>query len=450
MTNILCNKWAKRAATIMRAYCRDTAAAIAIMFGLMAPVVIGSAGMALDYAQAYLVQQRLAQAIDAAALAAAASATDSDVIEQKVRDFFDANYPPEKLGATFEPEVNVVGNQIYVTGRAVYNTKFLRVIGIDEVDVGADTTVTREIQGIEVALVLDVTGSMSTNNNIQALRDASESFVNILFERTSNPDLVKIGLVPYSTAVNVGPYGLGEDLFGAYYGEAFVNNPDERDFGQASDTDWHGCVEASANPLDVQDHVGNWDMYEWNCHDSFYAWCSWYNENRPNLWCNKSHIIPLTSDQELLIDEIEDLYPDGWTLGNQGMVWGYRVISPDFPFEEGTAWDDEYVKKAIVMMTDGVNTQNAYYDAYGISQDTGITPTQMNDRFAEVCETLKTDHNVIVYTVTFAGGVNEDTKDYYRDCATTEDHYTHAPAQEDLIAVFEEISRQLSQLHISN
>jgi len=65
-----------------RSYIRNTGAAIAIMFAVMAPVVIGSAGMAIDYAQAYMVKQRLSQAIDAAALAATTSSNDSGVIKQ--------------------------------------------------------------------------------------------------------------------------------------------------------------------------------------------------------------------------------------------------------------------------------------------------------------------------------------------------------------------------------
>lgn len=58
----------KKIAFIRRYLC-NLSGAIAIMFALMAPVIVGSAGFALDYAMAYLVQQRLAQAIDASALA---------------------------------------------------------------------------------------------------------------------------------------------------------------------------------------------------------------------------------------------------------------------------------------------------------------------------------------------------------------------------------------------
>jgi Flp pilus assembly protein TadG len=147
----------------LKKYIRDNSAAIMVAFALMAPIVIGAAGMALDFAQAYLVQQRLAQAIDASALAAAASSTDEDVIEQKVKDFFEKNYPPARLGVTFEPEVHIVNGKVEVTGHAYYKTFFLTLIGIDSIDINANTEVTRTIgTNIELVLVLDVSGSMNT------------------------------------------------------------------------------------------------------------------------------------------------------------------------------------------------------------------------------------------------------------------------------------------------
>ena len=56
----------------------------------------------------------------------------------------------------------------------------MKVFGYDEIDVESETTVQREIRGLEVVLVLDNTGSMNTNNNIDALKDASDAFVEIL------------------------------------------------------------------------------------------------------------------------------------------------------------------------------------------------------------------------------------------------------------------------------
>lgn len=457
-------------------YWSGKSGAIALMFGIMLPVLVGVVGMSLDYSRAYLVQQRLAQALDAAALAAAASSTDAALIEQKVIAFFEANYPASELGITFTPSVVIVGDEVRVSGTAKYNTLFLSVLGISVIDVEASTTVIREVQGIEVVLVMDNTGSMNTNNNIAALRAAAANFVYIMYGidtdegaaanpadldsmATRDTDYIKIGLVPYSSSVNVGPYGLGEDKNGDYYGASFVNNPHSIPYTTSSNNyDWMGCVLAHDYPADTTNHSGPWDMYRYcldsnddpYCHLGSY-WDNgvkyYYVKKKPNYYCPKTPLTPLVTSPTELRNSIDTMTADGYTYGNYGMVWGYRVISPEAPFEEGVEWSNEYWRKAVVMMTDGVNTMHYRYSTYGPTQDHNITPGDLNNRFADVCNNLKED-GVIIYTVTFYSGVDENTKNFYRECATSEDYYHDAPNQSDLIDVFETISRELSNLHI--
>jgi len=466
----------KNICTCINRYLREKTAAVAILFAILIPVLLGVAGMSLDYSQAYLVKQRLAQALDAAALAAVASSTDEAEINSRVQEFFDVNYPEEKLGFTFEPHVTIVGEEVIVYGYARYDTMFLGVLGIDSIEVTASTTVLREVQGIEVVLVMDNTGSMSRNDNIATLRQAASNFVYIMYGidteegeaadtsaldsmATREKEYIKIGLVPYAATVNVGPYGLGEDLNGDYYDEPFVNNPFDLDYTTSSyDYEWKGCVMAQDFPLDTEDNEGPWDMYRYCLDEDDEPYCNlrwndgtqeYYVRYKPNNDCPNALITPLSTSPSDLKDAIDDMRADGYTHGNYGMVWGYRVISQDFPFREGVEWNNEYWRKAVVMMTDGVNTVHQYYSAYGPTQDNDLSTYKLNERLADVCENMK-DSGVILYTVTFAGGVNESTKDYYRQCATSEDYYYDAPSQEDLIAVFEKISRELSNLHITD
>lgn len=450
-------------------YIREKSGAIAIMFGIMAPVLIGVVGMSLDYSQAYLVKQRLAQALDAAALAAVASSTDESDINQKVRDFLNANYPSDEIGVVYEPTVVIIGDEVRVTATANYGTMFLSVFGIDNIEVDAATTVLREVQGIEVVLVMDNTGSMSTNNNIQALRNAASNFVYIMYGidtddgaaadpasldgmATRDRDYIKIGLVPYSGSVNVGPYGLGKDKSGDYYGESFVNNPDAIPYTTSySNYNWMGCVMAHDSPDDTTDHEGPWDMYRYcrDADDDPYCHLNSYGNVRkkPNYACPRTPVTPLSKSPTEQKYAINTMLASGYTHGNYGMVWGYRLLSEAFPFEEGVSWDNEYWRKVVVMMTDGVNTIHPYYSAYGPTVDHNLNTGDLDDRFTDVCNNLKAD-GAIIYTVTFYYGVNQATKDLYKDCATSEDYYHDAPDQADLVDVFETISRELSNLHI--
>lgn len=507
----------KRLVRSFRFYYRQTVGAIAIMFALMAPVIVGSAGMALDFANAYLVQQRLAQALDAAALAAAASSTDEGMIAQKVRQFFEANYPDEKLGITFEPEVIVDGDQIYVTGRASYDTYFMNLIGIAYIEVDAATTVQREVQGLEVALVLDNTGSMSTNDNIGRLRNATRSFINIMFAAASNPDHVRIGLVPYSNAVNVGRYGLGRNPDGSVYGDGtvFVTLPSGVNYttNRSSGTGWYGCVVehrrsgyfstathvnnsfgqlwrngtswsghgwnpaiTTNDPYDydtLDNHEAPWDIYMFgrvinqgqqctgsgfsssrcsNCTGSNSTCASTYcycRHSTPNTGCPHASIMPISSDQTALLAHVDRMQAEGNTLGNIGMAWGARLISPEPPFTEGNPWDSEYWKKAIIMMTDGDNTLNGTYSSYWFTNKNNMSATKFDTRFSETCEDLK-DKGVLIYTIVFSqgGGVSTATKNRYQACATSEEQYIEATDADALQDAFEQIARELSNLHI--
>lgn len=463
-------------------YLRQDVGAVAAAFGLLIPVIVGGVGVSVDMAQAYLVKARLAAALDAAALAAAASGSDDeDFIQDKVDDFMEANYPEDKIGTTINVGVSIDGDELTVTASAVLDTTFMTVFGYDQVEVDVSTIVQREVRGLEVVMVLDNTGSMSTDDNIGTLKTATANFIEILFESVEDPDLVKVGLVPYASSVNVGPYGLGLDYDDGDYGEAFVEPPeddvymqyynghnpyagnnyqiDEADleYDESEKGQWHGCVLAEDNPLDTEDHSGPWEMYrhDYNGHD-YYAdrdaydgtlgdyYNSYYG---PNLYCPVQSIVPLTSDEAFLLDSADNMTASGATLGNFGMVWGWRVVSPEEPFIEGSEYDDNNWDKVVLVMTDGINTMSSVYSAYGRSNEHGIDAGDLDDRFADTCDNMKSA-GILIYTVTFDDGVDEDTKDLFRDCATTTAKYHDAPTQDDLEEVFEQIARELSNLHI--
>ena len=481
----------------VRRYIRETRGAIAILFAIMAPLMIGSAGMALDLAQAYLVKQRLSQAIDAAALAAAAVSSDEAVIQQKVQDFFDVNYPPEKIGVEFDPVVVVNGDLVTVTGNARFDTRFMRVMGIDEIDVDAQTVVQREVKGLEVVLVLDNTGSMSTNNNIAKLRTAACEFVEILYGTydadaiepdclarydefvEANNDFVKVGLVPYATSVNVGPYGLGYDDAGDAYETAFMENPVGLTFSNDSDTNL--CIIEEDDGTDVLDQQGPWYMYRW-CRDKDddEALCNYYNDyvcnsynssgsscqswsyqfgakgvyRGPNYRCPAASILPLSEDMTALKDRINEMQASGWTFGNLGMVWGWRMLSPEAPFTEGVDWDNNAWRKVIVMMTDGDNVRSSPYGGFGWNGSHNVdSSNELDERLEDVCENMDTEDDVTVYTITFeatAGGIDDATRTLYENCAGNGGRHEHVTTSDELLDVFRDIAQELSNLHIKS
>jgi len=474
----------------IRLYLLNISGVIAVTFGFTIPVIVSAVGVSVDMAQAYLVKARLGNALDAAALAGASSGSaDSTEIQAIVDAFMDANYPDNRIGDVISVDADLVGDELTVTATARLNTSFMKIFGYKTVDVDATTIVQREVRGLEVVMVLDNTGSMNTNNNISTLRTATRNFIEILFESVDDPEYVRVGLVPYASSVNVGPYGLGVDIDDNPYGLNFVEPPvndvyagyyngynpwagnnyeiDEGDleYNLSLKGQWHGCVEAEPYPLDVEDHEGPWTMYrhdyngfdplvngtccncsnldqgDGNCADVYNA------AHGPNRSCPVQPIVPLTSDEDFLDIAALNMGAAGNTLGNLGAVWGWRVLSPEEPFTEGSEYDDEEWDKVVLIMTDGINTVSPYYSAYGKANETNIDATDLDDRLAETCTGMKAE-NILIYTVTFDDGVDDDTKDLFRNCATSPSNYKDAPDQAELINVFEQIARELSNLFI--
>lgn len=450
-----------RLKSFWQAYVSDLRGAFIIGFAMVIPVVVGMAGLSVDVAAAYMVKKRLSHALDAAALAAAASSSNSADINAAIQQFMKLNYPPQELGAPYSITVKIDGSDITVSGQAKTNTYFARVLGVNQMQVAAQSTVTREIIGLEVAMVLDVTGSMSTNNNISALRTAATNFTNILFNNAAYQDSVKIGLVPFSSSVSVGPYGLGklplasdERKAGtANYDTAFVNNGSNLKFDQTSSTQWWGCILERPSPQDTQNAGTNWkwDMYKFNVSGA--ADKDVRNTSLPagygNYGCNKSYILPLTSDKAKILSRVGQFVADGNTLSNVGMVWGYRVLSPEAPFREGVSWTNKEWRKVAILMTDGDNNNGEIYNAYGPYNTLKVTDTMLDQKLLQTCTNMKKD-GITIYTVTFTSAINNTTKNYFRNCASSADKYIDAPSQKDLISAFEQISRELSNIHISN
>lgn len=510
---------------LIRTMLEDIRGGIAILFALMLPIVVGAAGVALDFSQAYLVQQRLSQALDAAALAGAASSTDPEEIEAKVLAFFEANYPPEVLGAAFTPEVEVIDNEVRISGTAQYETLFVEVLGIDDIDVAAHATVQRQVRGLEVVMVLDNTGSMA--EEMDSLKEAADSFVDIIFDAALEEEDVKIGIVPYSSTVNVGRYGLGLYPNGVTYddGVPFVTQPPGVSYTSNPDstTNWNGCVvehkSTDADPYDpaathvdnskgqlwrsgtnwkghgwnpgsgsndpapndyTDSYAGPWDIYiygrvisqDQRCSDysgystsrcsscnpsswssstrnkcnTTYCFC-WYSD--VNRYCPEATVFPLTTERDDLHDHIDLMHAEGATVPSIGMVWGARLLSPEAPFREGSDWNNEHWQKAILLMTDGETAISGDMTGYWAGSKNNIGNATVDNRLQALCTTLKDDdHKVKIYTVIF-GELDEDTQETYENCATSPSHYYEALSQEELIEVFEDIARDLANLHIS-
>lgn len=176
--------------------------------------VIGIVGSGIDIGRAYMAQLRLQQACDAGVLAGRrymGATAYSDQAEAEALKMFDFNYPAGLYGSqgvTFESEPegksDVVG-----TATARLPTSIMHMFGFNNFELAANCGAKLEIANVDVMLVLDVTGSMKdpgTNKQarIDEMKDASMVFFKVMTDAEKGNGRLRIGVVPYSSTVNVG------------------------------------------------------------------------------------------------------------------------------------------------------------------------------------------------------------------------------------------------------
>ena len=143
---------------------RDRRGVAAVFLAVALVPVIGAVGLAVDSSLGYLLKTRMSKSLDAAGLAAGRIALD-DNAEDAAREFFDANFGKDaNLGnialTDFDFELDATEHFVTLSATATAPTYFMRVFGHDMMTVSARTVVERQTTGMELALVIDNTGSL--------------------------------------------------------------------------------------------------------------------------------------------------------------------------------------------------------------------------------------------------------------------------------------------------
>lgn len=187
------------------------------------------------------------------------------------------------------------------------------------------------------------------------------------------------------------------------------------------------------------------------------------NGGSGNDACGSAAIMPLTSDRTALNGRIAALTATGYTAGQIGVGWGYYMLSPNFGSiftGEGVpqAYDAEAVLKVAVIMTDG--EFNTHYcngvvssNSSSVSSSNRINCNAQNgtgfSQAVAMCTRMKND-GIVIYTVGFDVGSNQDVQDTLEDCASSAGHYYQASNGTQLRAAFQSIARAIQQLRLTH
>ena len=304
------------------------------VFAIMAfasMAIIGAVGIAVDTGRAELAQSKLQNALDAGGLAAGATLNSSDMTAV-VSKYLQANFSQGNLGATITKvtaTLNADSTVLTANATATMPTTFMKIFGRTTMTLSATTEITRTNKGLELALVLDTTGSM-VGSKLASLKTASHDLVSILFGGNTTATNLWIGVVPFTQAVNIGTSH-----------KSWLVQTDFATHNWGT-TSWAGCVDARYTGRDITDDTPNlqlFDAYYWPS-DTNNPWITTttshgkttttytINSTRgPNIYC-PSAITPLTNQKSSIDAGIDALVAGGNTHVNLGAVWGWRLISP--------------------------------------------------------------------------------------------------------------------------
>lgn len=427
------------------------------MFAVLTVVLVVIAGSSIDYSRAIANRGKMANALDAAALTVASQLSSSIMTDEEIgaalEDAFSANLESMGLNtaaiANLDFTVDSENGIIDVSSNVTVDTYFIQLggIGPESLTVGVSTQVNYSKFDVELALIVDVTGSMWAD--VDTLQDASESLLDTLIpDGTSEDDSkVKISIIPYSEGVNLGPYA-NKVANGA---QGTRNCVTER-LGTAQYTD---------DPYD----------YDSGNDDSYFGGGSSGCASSPQL-------VPLTAKRNKLETAIRQLSASGGTSGQTGIAWGWYTLSPNWsnlwPSDSAPgAYDDDDLLKFAVIMTDGdfnryyykqslsKNYCN-YYKRYGYVTETcrngyndywfpagssGYSGTS-SVRAREFCDAMK-DEGIQIYTVYFGNSSSSAGARVMQDCASSDTTYYEATSSSSLINAFGNIAKKIQSIYLA-
>ncbi|WP_310383988.1 pilus assembly protein TadG-related protein [Rhizobium sp. 1399] len=219
---------------------RDRGGNFGIMTAILLPVLIGTAGLAIDYSNAILSKRELQEATDAGALAAATAlangtAANSAAAEALAKDFVSgqmANYVgtdavddiKAATSINIDTSTTATSKSYKVTVNSSYalaTTPFMGVLGYKTMNVGTTSSTTSGTNdtknALSMELVLDQSGSMGDKTStcatyngtkcktyvikIDALKQAANALFSAL--NTADPDhsLVRTGAYSYNNGL---------------------------------------------------------------------------------------------------------------------------------------------------------------------------------------------------------------------------------------------------------
>jgi Flp pilus assembly protein TadG len=479
-----------KAGSLARRFADDRRGNFAVLTGISLAAITMAVGLAVDVGQSMHLKSGLRSALDAAILSTAYDVTTGRI------SIDEAQATAEKfLRTNGQGSFSVQGEYVLLPLIVDKNARTIRGTAYANVDLAFPVfgtknprvSVTSEAlysdKQIEVAMMLDVTGSMAKDRNsrtdkIGDLKKAAANAVKTMLtgQDPRNPR-IRVALVPYASGVNVGD--LGRNIyFEPKNGSDLPPVEDSRVLKKATGTGKlpsymeYARIVADEFPrpygaancaTERKDKSGKADLGD-DAPDAirtdrhgkrYYAMVNRDDHLAASGMnaCPDAEIIPLTADADALLESIGDFEANGFTAGAIAIQWTYYMLSwkwrdtiRDAGFGDGPAdRNPKKLSKVAILMTDG-QFNTAFAGAEGNYNSQGDLARR---NAVSLCRNMRAD-GIEIFAIGFdldnqemPKAERDAAKKVLRDCASTvpsaTTHYFEASTGEELDAAFQAI-----------
>jgi Flp pilus assembly protein TadG len=521
---------------------QDRSGNVSMLFGLALIPLTAIIGLAVDFGRVYAVKSHTQSALDAAVLAAGrvaqvekgSATTVADQTRLAATAYFIQAKPSGVVDTAIQFATDAGNTEFTVTATSWVRTPFLGVLHIlfdNQAGAGAPaacqgnyygcvkltTTATAALcpsaacagqnsggSNVEVAVMLDVTGSMCTPcTKIDALKKAAKDLIDIVVWDDQSEYYSRIALAPFAEAVNVGttlaPKVRGTVTANAQSSPQVFSSSDMTNTAKQPTNQWirfpsvngsnsGGCTTSGTDNCTwlisskcVTERIGTNaynDVAPVTSTSNTLVGKGYFGTNA-NTSCGVANytdpevnlIMPLTKDKTALKARIDKLSTGGSTAGHLGTAWAWYLLSPNWnsvltsTFSAATAaapYSDlsqtnskgqPKLRKIAILMTDGEYNINYCkgVEAKNSDQSPDINCNSENGKSlaqaGSLCTGMK-NAKIEVFTIGFQ--VNSTAKTFLTGCATDAAHYYDATSDVELQAAFRDIALKIATLRLTN
>jgi hypothetical protein len=147
-------------------------------------------------------------------------------------------------------------------------------------------------------------------------------------------------------------------------------------------------------------------------------------------------VMGLSYDWTALNAKIDAMAPAGNTNQAIGLAWGWQSLT-SAPFTVPAKDPNFQYKEIIILLTDGLNTEDRWY----------TNASQIDSRQATTCANIKAA-GITIYTVQVNTG-GDPTSTLLQQCATDSNKFFLLTSANEIVTTFDSIGTSISQLHLA-